>query len=234
MSNKSVGGNFIGIAEGSTAYYFPISSSRYRSATESFVTKKDTSMDSHFPIQQLSDMKQASFQTSNFKDIKSVLSFGPVILDYIAQAEAEARDKIISQYTNEIRSLIRQDEFFDGEVSRSERYMIEAYKYGQINYITEAIMSLYSSSLGDTHMLEGILTMISCVPYEAIAPQGQIMAMGLLTNKALAVRDKAIQCFERWNSKKGLDYLKNIDCSPNWLQKYVEKVIMYIERDGAE
>lgn len=76
--------------------------------------------------------------------------------------------------------------------------------------------------------------MIACVPYEAVSPKGQIMAMGLLTNKILSVRDKAIQCFERWNSKKGLAYLRNVSCYPKWLQNYVDKVIMYIERDGME
>lgn len=53
-------------------------------------------------------------------------------------------------------------------------------------------------------------------------------------NKILSVRDKAIQCFERWNSKKGLAYLRNVSCYPKWLQNYVDKVIMYIERDGME
>lgn len=234
MSNRSVSGNFVKLVDGSTFYYFPISSSLHRSITESFEIKKDASTDSGFSAQQSTEMKQASFQTTNFKDTKKTLSFGTAVLDYIAQAKIETRDKIVSQYANEIRGLIQQDEFFDGEVSQSEHYMIEAYERGQMDYIADALMTIYSSSLGDAHMLEGILTMISCVPYEATAPKGQIMAMGLLTNKTLAVRDKAIQCFERWNSKKGLGYLKNIVCSPNWLQKYVEKVIMYIERDGTE
>ena len=78
------------------------------------------------------------------------------------------------------------------------------------------------------------MIMIESVPYEAISPKGQMKAMGLLVKKSLSVRDKAIQCFEKWNSKKGLAYLKNISCSPIWLQKYVDKVIMYIERDGIE
>ena len=115
-----------------------------------------------------------------------------------------------------------------------EKYMKEGYEQGQLDFIADALMRVYSSNLGDAHMLEGILTMIASVPYEAISPKGQIMAMGLLSNKTLSVRDKAIQCFERWNSKKGLDYLKNISCSPKWLQNYVDKVVMYIERDGIE
>ena len=162
------------------------------------------------------------------------VSLGADVMDYIARAEAEVRESIISQFINEIRILIRQDDFVDGEISETEHYIIDAYNRGQIDYIADALMEVYSSSLGDAHILEGILTMISCIPYEAIAPKGQIMAMGLLTNKNLSVRDKAIQCFEKWNSKKGLDYLKNIECSPAWLQKYVGKVVMYIERDGTE
>ena len=76
--------------------------------------------------------------------------------------------------------------------------------------------------------------MVSCVPYEVVQPKGQAIAMGLLSNKELLIRDRAIQCFERWNSKKGLDVLKSLDCQPKWLQKYVDKIIKYIERDGVE
>ena len=33
---------------------------------------------------------------------------------------------------------------------------------------------------------------------------------------------------------KAVEYLKSLNCHPRWLQKYVEKVIMYLERDGEE
>ena len=98
----------------------------------------------------------------------------------------------------------------------------------------EALMQIYLKNLSNVHFLEGILVMISAVPYEIVEPKGQTMAMGLLTNKELLIRDRAIQCFEQWNSKKGLEVLKSIECQPKWLQKYVDKVIMYIERDGIE
>lgn len=219
---------FVGIEEGTNVHSLPISSSRYRTIVEPVRIKANSST-----VQQSTEVKQASSQTSNFKTINNPITFGAEVLDYIARSEAETRKSIILQYANEIRILIRQDEFIDGEVSESELYMNDVYNKGQIDYVADALMIIYSSNFSDVHMLEGILTMISSVPYEAIAPKGQIMAMGLLTNKALSVRDKAIQCFEKWNSKKGLDYLKKIHCSPSWLQKYVDKVIMYIERDGT-
>jgi hypothetical protein len=234
MNNMPVRTSFVRVQDESTPDYFTVSSSSRRPIFASSEVKESTSTGERFPVQQSAEVSQISFQTSNFNDEKSTFLFRPMVLDCIAQAEKNAREKITLQYVNELRILIQKDEFFDGEVSRSEQYMIEAYEHGQLDYIADAMMTIYSSSLDDAHMLEGILTMISCVPYEAIEPKGQIMAMGLLTNKELVVRDKAIQCFERWNSKKGLGYLKNIVCGPSWLQKYVEKVIMYIERDGLE
>lgn len=144
------------------------------------------------------------------------------------------RSNRINKMYNEINTIINRDEYFDGEISQSEIFMKKACEQGQIDYIMEALMQIYLKNLQNVHVLEGILVMISSVPYEVVEPKGQTMAMGLLTNKELLVRDRAIQCFEQWNSKKGLGILKSLDCQPKLLQRYVDKVIMYIERDGTE
>ncbi len=146
----------------------------------------------------------------------------------------EFRESKIMQFFNEISIIINHDEYVDGEISQSEIYMQEACQNEQMDYVIEALMQMYMNNLSDVHVLEGILTMISCVPYEVVEPKGQAIAMGLLTNRELLIRDKAIQCFERWNSKRGIEVLKSIDCHPKWLQQYVNKIIMYIERDGVE
>lgn len=146
----------------------------------------------------------------------------------------EFRKGKIMQFSNEISIIINHDEYVDGEVSQSEMFMKEAYENEQMDYVMEALMQIYMDSLSNIHVLEGILVMISCVPYEVVQPKGQTIAMGLLSNRELLIRDRAIQCFERWNSKKGLDVLRSLDCQPKWLQRYVDKIIKYIERDGVE
>ena len=146
----------------------------------------------------------------------------------------EFRNSRVKQMYNEISIIIGHDECVDGEISQSEIFIKQAYERGQMDYVMEALMQIYLKNLSNVHFLEGILVMISAVPYEIVEPKGQTMAMGLLTNKELLIRDRAIQCFEQWNSKKGLEVLKSIECQPKWLQKYVDKVIMYIERDGIE
>lgn len=230
MQAKTKTGEYVVIKEETRGGNQPNSSSLYRIITETTETKVASSTEND----QLMTEERAYYQTNNFEDLKKHVSLGYATLNYIAQVESEFRESIISQYSNEIQIVILQDIYIDGETSDSEHYILDRYNQGQIDYVADALMEVYSSNLGEAHILEGILTMISCVPYDAIAPKGQIMAMGLLTNKNLSVRDKAIQCFEKWNSKKGLAYLKNIECSPAWLQKYVNKVIKYIERDGNE
>ena len=172
--------------------------------------------------------------TGNFQNKRTPLLFEQDTIVSIAYYEKERKIRLLKQFVNDIRVLIKQDEFIDGELSKSEMYIRNAAENDQIDLVIEAMMEVYSDSLHDTHILEGILSMISSVSYNLVYPKGQIMAMGLLSNKELSVRDKAIQCFERWNSKKGIEYLKSLECRPRWLQKYVEKVMMYLERDGED
>lgn len=146
----------------------------------------------------------------------------------------EFRRGKIMHFSNEISAIINHDEYVDGEISQAEIFMHEAYENKQMDYVMEALMQIYMANLSNIHVLEGVLVMISCVPYEAVQPKGQAIAMGLLSNKELLIRDRAIQCFERWNSKKGLDILKSLACQPKWLQKYVDKIIIYIEKNGVK
>lgn len=143
-------------------------------------------------------------------------------------------EEIILQYRTEIQNVIQNDEFVDGAVSNSERYIQENCNDDSLKYIKSALMNMYLDNLDNEKILTGILLMISCIPYDVARPEGPIMAMGLLQNKNNGVRDRAVQAFERWNSKKGISILKSLYCDRRWLQRYVEKVITYLERDGID
>ncbi len=173
-------------------------------------------------------------ETGLFFIQRKLLPYEEETIENIASYKKKEREKIITCQMSDIYNIISHDEFIDGETSKSEAFIQDSYGEETFKFIVEALMRLYLSNLNNPHILEGILVMVSSIPYEDIEPEGQIMAMGLLSNTSLAVRDRAIQSFERWNSKKGLAALKSLDCHPKWLQKYVEKVITYIERDGTD
>lgn len=152
----------------------------------------------------------------------------------IEKAVLEFREMKIEKAVNDITAMLSRDEFIDGEISTSERYMEDVYQIGDLDCIKEALMRVYTKNYSNSHIVVGTLMMISRIPYDLAEPNGTLMALGLLSHKDLEVRDRAIQCFERWNSKKGLVILRNIKCSPKWLQNYADKVIAYIEEEGIE
>ena len=143
-------------------------------------------------------------------------------------------DKEPESLSYNIASIIDHDEYIDGELSRSAMFMKNALKNKQMDNVMEALMRLYMRNLTNTHVLEGILVMLSSVPYDAVAPKGQVIVAGLVSNEELLIRDRAIQCYECWNSKKGLNVLRSLNCQPKWLQAYVDQIILDIEKDGVE
>ena len=140
----------------------------------------------------------------------------------------------IPQIKNDILGVILNDTFEDGFVTKSEEYIRETFNPDTGEDIKTAIMELYLSNLDRPFVLTGLLTMVSSIPYHDAVPQCPIMALGLLQNKDISIRDKAIQVFEKWNSKAGIPVLKSLKCDRKWLQKYVDKVILYLERDGLD
>ncbi len=146
----------------------------------------------------------------------------------------EKDSSLLLQFKNDILGIIMNDTFEDGTVTKSEEYIRDTFSTETSEQIKAAIMELYLSNLDHPHVLTGLLTMISCIPYRNAVPQCPIMALGLLQNKDISIRDKAIQVFEKWNSKEGIPILRSLQCDRKWLQKYVDKVILYLERDGLD
>ena len=107
MINKISRELFIKSRDGSTVYYLPESSSLRRAIIEVFEEQEDASTNDDYLKDQLNKKKQQSLYTNNFgENKKSTDLYGAAILDYIAQSEVEAREKIILRYANEIRILI--------------------------------------------------------------------------------------------------------------------------------
>lgn len=155
-------------------------------------------------------------------------------LDPFLASERAARKKVVLQFKRDILNLISNDYYEAGFVSQSEQYIQNTENENNIEYIREAANELYLEYYNDTHVLTGLLIMMGTLDYETAEPQGQTMALGLLQHEDISVRDRAIQAFERWNSKKGLPVLKSLHCDRAWLQRYVDKVISYLERDGVD
>ena len=144
------------------------------------------------------------------------------------------RKQLVEQYKIEILSIIQNDIFEDGFYSQSESFIDDQLTHDNIAYIKSALNELYIEFIKNSHVLTGIMLMCGRVSYDDAFPELQTMAIGLLQHKDDEVRDREIQSFERWNSKKGLNVLESLRCEKTWMQRYVNKVIEYIKREGVD
>lgn len=157
---------------------------------------------------------------------------GAAEADIVKQANELAQKELLQQFKQDIINVISNDFFEDGVVSNSERYILEVYSDDNASILKQAIMDLYLEHYDNGEMLTGLLIMVASLPYVDAKPQGPIIALGVLQHRENALRDRAIRAFERWNSKEGISILKALRCDVGWLQRYVDKVIQYLERDG--
>lgn len=157
----------------------------------------------------------------------------PYNVDAVNKMNIELRDR----YHREMESIIEAEYFESGEISKSALYIEANCNQENLFPLKAALLKLYMdnfSKQGREIFLEGILTMFSTMSYDDAYPEGHCAAVALLSHNSLNIRDKAVQAFEKWNSKKGIDVLKHIDCKEPWLQEYVQKVIQYLSKEGTD
>lgn len=168
----------------------------------------------------------SSITTENYDDL--------IAEDEIKKSYEEYRKKKVTEYCTRILSIFMNDEFIDGEISKSELYMEKHFNELTKYYILEALSKICIDHFNNPHILEGVLTMLSSVSYDDASPFGVTMCASLLEHTSLEVRDKAVQTFERWNSKKSISILENLTYSPKWFKRYVEEVISALKEGGND
>lgn len=146
----------------------------------------------------------------------------------------EEREVFVNNCRIQLLNSIINDEFIDGEVSRTEKLVKEMFGWNR-EAVMSALMDIYLEYFTeqDTHVLKGVLELLSVLPYDEVRPSGQIMALGVMRHKNKYVVKKGIQLYERWNSKEGIKIIKTLHFEETRFQKYAEQVIEYLERDGT-
>lgn len=148
-----------------------------------------------------------------------------------SNTEQKNRQQILK---NNILNIIMQDEYIDGEVSNSEIFVHQYINENNIKDLLSVLNSLLLDFYKRPDILEGVLSILSYFSYNDVYPVGQTISLSLLSHENLQIRDKAIQCYENWNSKKAIPILSSLKCSPKWLQNYVDEVIYYLKRNGND
>jgi len=145
----------------------------------------------------------------------------------------EVRKAVIpaERFIQELIFLIQNEEFEYGVDTRADalvRRYIELYPFRTRGWINEAYIRYFTKNIP---IIVGLLRVIARLDYEEICPQGQMMAMAALSHKDTEVKDCGVRAFESWGTLESLTVLEALHVSPQWLQKYVERVIFYLREE---
>ncbi|MEL7569792.1 MAG: hypothetical protein AAGU14_04435 [Eubacteriaceae bacterium] len=140
-------------------------------------------------------------------------------------------EKALNNYKQLLINIMNNDIFEAGEIPESEIYFSTLINILGRNEALEILMSVYLDNFRNSHIILGILHIISHFKYEYMYPQGQIIALGSLQHHNISVKEFAIKAFENWGNKEAINILRGLSCDAKWLQEYVDEVIVELEKE---
>ncbi len=139
------------------------------------------------------------------------------------------RSKLLdSKFTNEFLSILRDEDFEFGFISRSEKLIYEQLNINALatrNWLNELFIKYFSNET----IIIGILRILGRFDPSLIFPQGQTIALAALNHSNDEIKELSIRAFEKWCSVESLGILKSIQVDTPWLQEYILDVISDFE-----
>lgn len=95
----------------------------------------------------------------------------------------------------------------------------------------EILSEIVNENLDDEHILEGVLHILSSLPYTEMIPMGITIGIACGFNHSPLVIDRLIACFEDWEDPAAIRILESMDLAKTpWLSNYRDRVISTLKQ----
>jgi hypothetical protein len=180
-------------------------------------------------------MESPSFSSADYKDstlFKEPLANNqsPQIFIFAPKRFVDFKDieEFENRFTDTLLHLIREEIFEYGMENAADIFVQEHLKNNP--FITKnCINSIFLKNFANIGVTTGLLRIIAHLDYTEIEPTGPTIAVAALSHENAEVRESGIRAFENWEDISSLEYLKHIKCKEQWLQDYLEQVIIDLE-----
>jgi len=133
-----------------------------------------------------------------------------------------------NRFTDTLLHLIHEEIFEFGMENAADMFVQEHLKNNP--FVTKnCINSIFLKNFANIGVTTGLLRIIAHLNYTEIEPTGPTIAVAALSHENAEVRECGIRAFENWEDISSLEYLKHIKCKEQWLQDYLEQVIIDLE-----
>jgi hypothetical protein len=118
-----------------------------------------------------------------------------------------------------------QEEITEGGIVNPSEKIVESLYSEDKRKANILLNELFLKNFHVSHIIVGVLHIISHFNYDLVSPEGPTMAIAALTHKDVEVREYGVKCFENWQHKDGIRILEQIKAGERWLQNYINLVI---------
>ena len=132
-------------------------------------------------------------------------------------------------WSSHLHGLLSKDSFIAGEKTLAEDFIVSCLENVEKELIQNWLEKFYYDHMDSSVMKLGLLHAISHIKYELLYPCGQSIALVGLTDPDDEVIEFSIKAFENWEDSSSISLLKGRKIKNEWLQKYLEEVIKYLE-----
>jgi hypothetical protein len=141
-------------------------------------------------------------------------------------------DKIVDEWlinqSSYIVSLLSVEEFEAGVSNPSEFYVSKLLLENK-NLTNQLLIRIYIDNLENSHVMIGILHMMSHFNYKDVY-NAQSIALAALSQADDDVKDLAVRCYENWGDKDCIRVLETVHSDTKWLQSYIDGVIIDLKK----
>jgi hypothetical protein len=128
-------------------------------------------------------------------------------------------------------SIIKNEDFEFDQRCESINLVEENLKVNRVatqNWINKLYLQYFAS---DEKVLLSLLRVIDYFNRELFYPTGQTIALSALVHNSDEIKEMGVRIFENWGSIESLNILKAIKVDTDWLQKYINEVIIDLEKE---
>ena len=147
--------------------------------------------------------------------------------DYDSEKQLRKEEEL---FAKELISLILNEEFEYGIDTKADALVQNSMELN--SFLTkEWINTIFLDNFTDVSILIGLLRVIARLDYTEIFPQGQTMALAVLSHENTEVKECGVRAFESWGTIESLKILENLTVGVQWLQEYIDDVVSDLKKE---
>lgn len=149
-------------------------------------------------------------------------------INSLQKNQREVEKSRIETYKRKVLSMLTNENIVVGYTSMTEVFLSKLLENDRYE-VKEILNLIYVECFDQPEILQRITEVMSNLDYDKLFPTNTILAMGVINHIDIGVQEAAIAAFEKWDDKRNLPVLKNINYTTDWIEDYAREVIQYLE-----